>query len=82
MPLDGRPIGETHQGRVMDALTQYRRFGGFGNAAQSQPLNLSCETRKNAPGDILEYCLFPGGHSFSTKHLGYALKRLRIEGQL
>ncbi len=82
VPLNGRPIGGTHQGRVMDALTHYRRFGNFGNPSQSQPLNLSCETRANAPGGILEYCLFPGGHSFSTKHLGYALKRLKAKGQL
>ena len=82
VPLNGRPIGETHQGRVMDALSQYREFGGFGNPAQSKPLNLSCKTRKNASGNILEYCLFPGGHSFSTRHLGYALKRLQAESQL
>jgi polyhydroxybutyrate depolymerase len=43
---------------------------------------LSCQNRTNAQGNILEFCLFPGGHSFRTEHLRYGINRLKSAGHL
>ena len=82
MPLNGRPIRETHQGKVSEALALYRSYGGFGPAKTAVAQNLTCEMRKNGDGEVLDFCLFPGGHSFSTKHLAYGIQRLKDAGQL
>jgi polyhydroxybutyrate depolymerase len=82
VPLLGRPIGPTRQGEVPAALEMYNNFGDFGGITPSRSADLSCETRLNDGGEILEFCLFPGGHSFRTEHLLYGLKELRKAGQL
>ncbi len=80
VPLTGRTIGETKQGEVADALDMYAKFGAFGQAKASTAGRLRCEDRANAKGDILEFCLFPGGHSFRTEYLRYGINRLRNAG--
>lgn len=82
VPLDGRPIRETHQGKVSEALALYTRYGAFGDVEQNEMGNLKCEMRRNADGDVLEFCLFPGGHSFSTQHLKYGIERLKAASQI
>ncbi|MBD3665854.1 alpha/beta hydrolase family esterase [Sulfitobacter aestuariivivens] len=82
VPLDGRPIRETKQGEVSEALAHYSAFGGFGSVQSSEAGDLACENRANDAGDILEFCLFPGGHSFRTEHLRYGIERLRDAGQI
>ena len=82
VPLTGRRIGETKQGEVADALATYTKFGGFGPAKPSKSGKLTCQDRHNAKGEILEFCLFPGGHSFRTEYLRYGIKRLRAAGQI
>lgn len=82
VPLNGRAIRDTHQGKVSEALALYRRFGSFGPAQESETGNLSCRQRQNAEGALLEFCLFPGGHSFSTRHLSYAIDQLKANGSL
>lgn len=82
VPLKGRPIGETKQGEVHDALALYKTFGGFGPAQDAQTDTLACENRSNADGEVLDFCLFEGGHSFSTKHLSYGINRLKDAGQI
>lgn len=82
VPLNGRAIGETKQGKVSDALDIYRAFGGFGAAEPSASRDLTCENRANEEGAILEFCLFPGGHSFRTEHLSYGIERLRAAGAI
>lgn len=82
VPLDGRVIGETRQGKVSDALAMYATHGGFGPILQNNTDMLRCSDRKNADTEILEFCLFEGGHSFRTEYLGYGLTRLQAAGRL
>jgi polyhydroxybutyrate depolymerase len=77
VPLGGRAIGNTRQGDVPDALAMWAALGDFGAAeGYTGPANLTCESRSNASGDILDFCTHPGGHSFSTRHVRHAWERL------
>lgn len=82
VPLDGRPIGPTRQGRVADALAHYTAQGRFGAVTVRQAGPLRCEERGNPAGERLEFCLFQGGHSFRTEYLDHAIVRLMVTGQL
>lgn len=82
VPLDGRPIGPTKQGEVSEALALYKDFGRFGTPEDNTYGSLRCEERSNTEGKLLEFCLFPGGHSFRTEHVRHAWQRLVDAGQL
>ena len=82
VPLKGRAIGPTRQGEVPQALEMYDQFGNFGDAVASANGKLSCQTRHNGDGKILEFCLFPGGHSFRSENLLYGVQELERAGQL
>ncbi|MEH6646621.1 alpha/beta hydrolase family esterase [Sulfitobacter sp.] len=82
VPLDGRAIGPTRQGKVSDAMQMYGSLGSFGPAQNVDTDMQRCRQRDNPAGDILEFCLFKGGHSFRTEYLDYALQRLMAAGQL
>lgn len=82
VPLGGRQIGPTRQGDVGEALTMYGRLGAFSPVAPSQTERLDCANSANAAGEILEFCLFEGGHSFRSEFVRYAWDRLEAAGQL
>lgn len=82
VPLAGRPIGPTKQGDVAEALAMYREFGEFGDAETVQVNDMNCQRRANDAGDVLEFCTFPGGHSFRSDFLSYAWGRLEAAGKL
>jgi polyhydroxybutyrate depolymerase len=82
VPLDGRAIGPTRQGKVSDALQMYSNLGSFGPVQNVDRDMLRCTQQDNPAGDILEFCLFEGGHSFRTEYLDYALQRLMAAKQL
>ncbi|TMM51129.1 alpha/beta hydrolase family esterase [Sulfitobacter sabulilitoris] len=82
VPLAGRPIGPTRQGDVAQSLAMYRGFGDFGAARATTSGDLRCDIRNNAPGDVLEFCLFAGGHSFRSEFVRFAWGRFRAAGQL
>lgn len=82
VPLTGRPIGETKQGEVEVSLAMYAKFGNFGASKTSEIRSLSCRNSRNASGEILDFCLFSGGHSFRTEHLRHGIERLRASGQI
>lgn len=82
VPLEGRVIGQTRQGRVAQALDMYSKFGDFGPKSEAELEMFTCTRQENPNGEILEFCLFSGGHSFRTEYLGYALDRLNEAGQL
>jgi polyhydroxybutyrate depolymerase len=82
VPLDGRVIGETKQGKVSDALEMYAAHGKFGPATKHSTDALECSTQANDGGNILEFCLFEGGHSFRTEYLDYGIEQLKAAGQL
>lgn len=82
VPMSGRAIGPTKQGDVGEALAMYREFGGFSSAKMAQVGDLDCARRGNVAGDVLEFCTFPGGHSFRRGFLKYAWERLEVAGKL
>ena len=81
VPLNGRPIGETKQGVVEDALSMYATFGDFGAERTTRADDLACRIRQNPQSELLEFCLFDGGHSFRTEHLRYGITALENAGQ-
>ena len=82
VPLGGRKIATTRQGDVFEAFDMYRKFGQFGREEKSKQGNLSCHKSKNPSGDILDFCLFSGGHSFRTEFVRFAWETLGKAGRL
>ncbi|SEL78840.1 polyhydroxybutyrate depolymerase [Roseovarius azorensis] len=82
VPLKGRAILETRQGDVAEALDMYGTLGDFRPSGETSFEDLTCQTRRNASGEILDFCLHPGGHSFRSSYLKFAWERLRAAGQL
>ncbi|NNK15779.1 MAG: prolyl oligopeptidase family serine peptidase [Sulfitobacter sp.] len=82
VPLKGRAIGDTKQGEVEEALAMYQKFGDFGASNYYKTGPLTCRNRNNPQGEILQYCLFDGGHSFSVKMLGHGIAELWDARQL
>ncbi|WP_299601952.1 prolyl oligopeptidase family serine peptidase [uncultured Tateyamaria sp.] len=83
VPLSGREIAETKQGDVAEVLGMYRADGDFGVIETGDALNdLTCERQSNVDGNVLEFCTFPGGHSFRRSFLSYAWDRLSVAGKV
>ncbi len=82
VPLDGRPIGATHQGKVSEALAMYADHGAFGVGQSRKVGGLRCLEQRNGTGAVLEFCLFSGGHSFRTEYLAHGIERLKAAGRL
>lgn len=82
VPLTGRSIGPTKQGEVGEALDMYRAYGNFEPMPPSKTERLTCENSANADGDILNFCLFSGGHSFRSAYLKYAWETFEAAGRL
>lgn len=82
VPLEGRRIRETKQGQVAAAMITYERFGNFGEVEPYQQGELRCELRRNQANNILDYCLFDGGHSFRTEYLAHGIAKLHEAGAI
>ena len=82
VPLNGRPIGPTHQGKVPKAIAMYARYGKFGAPKVTSRGNLRCKHRSNDAGDILELCMFSGGHTFDSSYIRRAWDALKAIGRL
>lgn len=83
VPLAGRPIGDTKQGDMAQVLAMYRAQGGFGAIDRVGPLeDVNCQRQANDAGDVLEFCTFPGGHSFRRNFISYAWDRLAAAGKV
>lgn len=82
VPLKGRKILDTYQGNVMEILTKYKEFGRFGAPKQRKSGNLTCQNRTNAKGDVMNFCLYPGQHSFSSKFVKFAWESFDAAGKL
>ncbi|MEM6679431.1 MAG: prolyl oligopeptidase family serine peptidase [Pseudomonadota bacterium] len=74
VPLEGRRIAETKQGDVAEAMAMFRESHGFREGFEASGAGLAC--RVFVGGGELLLCTHPGGHSFSTEHLAFALERL------
>ncbi|WP_299547652.1 PHB depolymerase family esterase [uncultured Tateyamaria sp.] len=83
VPLAGREIADTKQGDVAEVLSMYRAEGDFGTIDGAEALNdLTCQRQSNVDGNVLEFCTFPGGHSFRRSFLSYAWDRLSAAGKV
>ncbi len=82
VPLEGRPIADTAQGNVFAVLDMYRRYGSYGEASARTVDGLRCEDRVNSAGDLLNFCLFAGGHSFETRFIRHAWTMFAEAGRL
>lgn len=82
VPIEGRPIKQTRQGDVMNALELAQRAWGFapfvsrGDEPRAQG-DLDCKVQRNSANKTLAFCLHPGGHSLKMAHLREALALLR-----
>ncbi len=82
VPLEGRPVLDTHQGNVATVIDWYSDYGSYAPTAPFEVADLRCKNSRNAAGRILGFCLFSGGHSFNPDHVGEAWKMFEISGQL
>ncbi len=82
VPLLGRRIGPTKQGEVPAVLDMYASFGAFGQPERHRYDGLSCKERRTEGGDLLDFCLFSGGHWFDPEHLRHGWKKLEEAGRL
>lgn len=82
VPLSGRPIQNTRQGDVGEAIEMYARFGGFSEAEPMETSMFDCSRRSNAADDFIDFCMFEGGHSFRSEYLRYAWDMFEAEGKL
>ncbi|MGI9426614.1 MAG: alpha/beta hydrolase family esterase [Hyphomicrobiaceae bacterium] len=82
VPLAGRRIGPTHQGDVLKAIGMYAAYGDFSKPIDKRRGRLRCKSRRNAVGNILDFCLFSGGHTFSSGYIERAWKLFADAGRL
>ena len=82
VPLNGRRILNTRQGKVADALDMYRTYGDFQPDKPSKTKRLSCKNSRNQDDDVLSFCLFEGGHSFRSEYLRFAWEAFAKAGRL
>lgn len=77
VPLDGRPIGSTVQGKVSDALAHMQAKGGYEGDERTTLGRLDCSVRTSGEGRVLELCLHPGGHTMPAEFAAAGLSELR-----
>ena len=83
VPLTGRPIADTKQGSVDEALSLFRAAGGFSGPSEvTRDGKLECRLNRNGDGKILEYCSHPGGHSIKSRWLERAWRQFEKAGAL
>lgn len=76
VPIHGRRIKDGYQGDVYEAIKLFVRSGKFGPEKSQNYSGLDCKHRGNATGNILELCLFAGGHELRPSYLESAWRKL------
>jgi polyhydroxybutyrate depolymerase len=77
VPLDGRPIGPTRQGNVMQAFRMYAVHGGLPTPERAEfPHGEACMVSMGEEDGALALCLFDGGHSYSTARVEWAIEQI------
>ena len=71
MPLEGRPIGRTHQGNVFDAFDM--EIMEIMIQKVKYRLTLHC-TGSNDMKKFLELCLYEGGHEMRVSQIKRAIQ--------
>lgn len=77
VPLEGRPIGQSYQGNVIEAFQMYATHGGFPDPAQVDfPHGEGCLVTMGETEGGIALCLFDGGHSYSTTRVEWAIEQI------
>lgn len=77
VPLEGRPIGQTRQGSVIEAFQMYAAFAGFPDPGQVDfPHGEGCLVTMGEDHGGLALCVFDGGHSYSTERVEWAIDQI------
>lgn len=76
VPMPGRAVAGARQGNVDEALAMYAAQGGYVGDGEETPApgDMTCRTARNPAGKLLEFCMFDGGHDFSTVRLRYGIE--------
>lgn len=82
VPLNGRAVAGTHQGSVPKALAMYRAYGDFDATRKEKVEGLRCENSVNSAGNIVNFCLYAGGHSFRSSNITIAWRMFEAAGKL
>ena len=81
VPIEGRRIANTAQGSVIRAIEMYGRYGEFETANSLTAGDLTCQRRVNPEGRLLEFCKFPGGHTFDASYIARAWRLIVMRQQ-
>lgn len=79
VPLEGRPIADTSQGDVHEAIALFSEEGGFQpapDATLDPPEGLACKASRNADGQHLDLCLHDGGHRVEPEWIAFGYETL------
>ena len=82
VPLVGRRVGSSAHSNVHHLLKAYAAIGRYRPSAQKLVKDLRCDRKRNARGQILEFCRHSGGHYFRASDIEYALRRFISVGIL
>lgn len=82
VPLKGRKVMDTHQGDVAKVLKMYSAYGNYSATDETTIGSLSCDNSKNGDGNILNFCLYSGGHTFKSEYVKQAWQILEAAGKL
>jgi polyhydroxybutyrate depolymerase len=80
VPMEGRAIGNTRQGDLIEVLSMYMNDKGFTASDAYSTTDLTCSHAANSAGKRLDLCLFNGKHSFTSERLGAAYDMLMPKG--
>lgn len=78
VPLTGRPIADTHQGNVYEALAMFKEAGGHTEplTLDTDALLLECAGEETEAGEALVLCLHDGGHIVDADWIAWAYQNL------
>ncbi len=82
VPLTGRFARGVQQGSVPRSLAMYRAYGEFRAPRSRRVSGLRCEVSRNRNKDILNFCLYSGGHSFRSSNVGVGWRMLQAAGKI
>lgn len=78
VPIEGRPIADTHQGDARAAMARFAAAGDYAGAAplSSAPDDLACTAREGRDVSRLVFCTHDGGHVLRPDWLSWAWNTL------
>lgn len=78
VPIEGRPIADTHQGNARDAMAMLRAKNSYSALAPTgagDAQGLTCTEATAPDGEALLFCTHDGGHIIRPEWIGWAWTR-------